>query len=427
MDISELDKSIGMLCYSTSCDGIGGRIRSKYEDFQVEEIINPNLEIKENFDSTYRYPIYVLEKIGIDTIHACKMIEMRLGSKIRYLGLKDAKAFTKQYVSPTSLKAHLLKDFQIDNKISLKLIGYSSRPLIRRDLVGNKFKIKIVDVNMNYDFIERCLNEVMASMNEGKVPNFFGYQRFGSKRPINHLIGRALVKRNFDEALKILLSYPSIYDNEELKAFREFCKEENYQRALSMLKPELDIEGLVLKRLVKKPKASIEALREIPLSLRRLFVNAYQSYICNRVLSLAINAGMDLINIEKGDYYGEFDLTQGRLIKVSKSSLSNKQGKLIVPLIPIVGYAYRNTSNRFDTIINQMLEEEGVKAHDFYIKELPEVSMEGGFRVAPLICKNFNWRLNNEVFLTIDLFKGSYVTIILREIMKPKNPIEAGF
>ncbi|MCX8191948.1 MAG: tRNA pseudouridine(13) synthase TruD, partial [Nitrososphaerales archaeon] len=259
--------------------------------------------------------------------------------------------------------------------------------------------------------------------------------------PINHLIGRELVKRRFREALTIFLSHPSDYDSEERRIFRELCKESDYRRALSMLKPEkpeLDLEVLVLRRLVKDPNRCIEALRELPLTLRRLFINAYQSYICNRVLSSAVNAEMDLMKVEEGDYCGEFDLIQGRLIKVSRyftsTSPSNPIHKgsdiltISIPLIPIVGYTYRTTKNRFDVFIDQVLEEEGVKARDFYIKELPEVSVEGGFRVAPLLCKAFDWNFDqNGISLTMELFKGSYATVILREIIKPRNPVEAGF
>jgi len=55
---------------------------------------------------------------------------------------------------------------------------------------------------------------------------------------------------------------------------------------------------------------------------------------------------------------------------------------------------------------------------------MQEVSAEGGFRNSVMACKNFEV---NEPFIEFILSRGSYATILLREIIKSTNPISDGF
>ena len=58
------------------------------------------------------------------------------------------------------------------------------------------------------------------------------------------------------------------------------------------------------------------------------------------------------------------------------------------------------------------------------IKELQETSIEGGFRNASLSCTDYS--LNDNI-VSFTLSRGSFATILLREIMKPEEPLLAGF
>ena len=71
-------------------------------------------------------------------------------------------------------------------------------------MIGNHFEIKVDNPSRNIsDFIEY-----------EKILNFFGYQRFGSKRPITHLVGKAIIQKDYQMALDLLLNYSSEYDTE---------------------------------------------------------------------------------------------------------------------------------------------------------------------------------------------------------------------
>ncbi|EPA06384.1 tRNA pseudouridine(13) synthase TruD, partial [Candidatus Nitrosarchaeum limnium] len=91
--------------------------------------------------------------------------------------------------------------------------------------------------------------------------------------------------------------------------------------------------------------------------------------------------------------------------------------------LPFVGYSYYKKT-RFDFQISKILQAEEITPKDFFIKEMQEISSEGGFRQAAIQCTDYSAKNNTVEF---SLSRGSFATIILREIMKPDDPILAGF
>jgi tRNA pseudouridine13 synthase len=55
---------------------------------------------------------------------------------------------------------------------------------------------------------------------------------------------------------------------------------------------------------------------------------------------------------------------------------------------------------------------------------MQEASNEGGFRTARMVCADYVAKKDTASFT---LQRGSFATIVMREIMKPSNPLEAGF
>jgi tRNA pseudouridine13 synthase len=165
----------------------------------------------------------------------------------------------------------------------------------------------------------------------------------------------------------------------------------------------------------------VGALRSIPITIRRLFVQAYQSYIFNLCLSRSIAAGEDIAAPKGGDLCFEMEgpMAFGRIIKFDPGS-----GKKMVPAVRMAGYTFQPGKGRFEAATKKILDEEGVAPKDFYIEEMQELSQQGGFRQAPLWCRDFAARGSTVSF---KLPKGSYATTLLRELMKPDDPIAAGF
>ena len=398
--IPKIDSSIGIFVYSTNFDGIGGRIRSNQEDFFVSEILDQGTLSK--ISQTGNYAVYKLKKHGIDTNHALSEIFKIHGLRLKALGLKDASAVTEQFVCDTSTsKSH---EKFVTNRYELDRIGFVSKPLTKKDMIGNHFKIKIQDANFT---------TIKNFKEYDKILNFFGYQRFGSKRPVSHLIGKAILQNDFESAVHLLLSFSSEYDSVENNKIRKSLEDKsNYAKMLNEIPPQMDLERIVLNEILQHGN-SIKAIRAIPLSLRRFFVQAFQSYVFNCTLSHAFEYGEELFLPKEGDVCFDKKNNLGRYQNDPDQRLA----------IPLVGYSY-SKKNRFDYQISKVLEKEQIHAKDFFSKEMQETSDEGGFRQATIKCENFSL---TEPFVSFTLSRGSYATILLREIMKPSNPISAGF
>ena len=397
--IPDLDSQIGISVYSTGFLGIGGKIRITPEDFHVSEKISAKSQ--NSINDKEGYAVYKLKKKKIDTNHALSDIFRKKGIRLKSLGLKDASAITEQFVCSGN-KGKAIENYSTE-KYSLEKIGHVKKPLSKKDMIGNHFKIKISE----------CTEGLSSFSEYEKILNFYGYQRFGSKRPVTHLIGKAILQRDFSKAVDLILAFTSSYDSKENTEIREkLTDKENYKKYFDMIPFQMDIERIVLKEMIEHDD-SFKAIRAIPLSLRRFYVQAYQSFIFNQSLSLAFSDGENLFEANSGDVCFDFKGIIGKFVHGLEQKLA----------LPFVGYSYYKKT-RFDYQISKILQQEEITPKDFFIKEMQEVSSEGGFRQAAIHCTNYS---SNHDVVEFSLSRGSFATILLREIMKPTDPISAGF
>lgn len=398
--VPNLDKLIGISIYCTKTDSTRGKIKSTPEQFFVSEILRK--KSLDRISTSGSYAVYKLKKHGIDTNHALSDIFTKYGLRLKALGLKDANATTEQYVCDmtTGRSANTV----VTNKYTLEKIGLVQKPLTKKDMVGNHFKIKIEDADFS---------KVSQFTDQDKILNFFGYQRFGSRRPVSHLIGKAILQKNFEHAVETLLSFTSEYDLAHNNKIREMLKDKsNYSKVFDQVPPQMDIERIVLSEMIDHGNP-LKALRAIPIQLRRFFVEAFQSFVFNQTVSMAYEFGEDLLQPQQGDVCFDKDDNLGRY-------QNDPQQRLAVPL---VGYSY-SKKNRFDSFISRILVEQQITPKEFFVKDMQEASEEGGFRQAVASCSNFAIK---EPYVDFTLSRGSYATILLREIIKPSDPIAAGF
>jgi tRNA pseudouridine13 synthase len=396
--IPKIDSVIGIGLYSTKFAGCGGKIRSTIEDFAVSEILSKKTPASL---SDSGYAVYRLTKSGIDTNHALELIFRRTGARLKALGLKDAHAVTTQYVCSMA-QGKAIPNYS-DSKIILERIGFAKKPLSAKDMTGNNFVIRISGAN----------DSIANFAEQDRILNFYGYQRFGSKRPVTHLIGKALVQKRFAEAVNLLLSFTSEYNSQENTELRNIMSDpQNYSQALQMIPSQMDLEKTILQEMLSHGDPQ-KALHKLPLGIRRLYVEAYQSYLFNLTITEAYQYGEDLFAPKQGDVC--FD----KNAKLGKYEMDDSQ-KLAIPL---VGFSYFKKT-RFDYHISKILEQEQVKPSDFYLKEMQESSNEGGFRSAAIQCIDYNVKSDTVSFT---LQRGSFATMVMREIIKPSNPLEAGF
>jgi tRNA pseudouridine13 synthase len=294
-------------------------------------------------------------------------------------------------------------------------MGYTAQALRKSHLVGNKFEIVIR--HMKNKHLLNFLKEASG------IPNFYGLQRFGSARLVTHLVGRQIVKKDFSGAVHTLLSYTTEYDTKFSRELREKCKDpRNYRSVLKNMPRGMDIERLVLISLLSG-KNHISSLRSVPINIRRLFVHAYQAFLFNECISSLIKEGQDITRCVAEDLC--FELEDVCVLgKLRKFTFGMNQDK-IVPATQLVGYAFRNREGRFEKTMFRVLSDEGLTPKDFFVSNMQELSVEGGFRQLPLMVKDLDY--DPDYGIKFRLPVGAYATTLLRELIKPANPINAGF
>ena len=397
--IPQIDSDIGILAYTTNFSGCGGTIRKQKADFNVSELITE--KAKSKICSESGFAVYKLQKNGIDTTHALAEIFRKHGIRLKSLGLKDASAVTEQFVF-TMYKTNKHSEIK-EAKYNLKKVGFIDKVLSKKEMIGNHFRIKI----------DGASNELTKFNEFDKILNFYGYQRFGSRRPVTHLIGRAIIQKNFASAIDLLLSFTSEYDSAENTKLRELMSDvSKYPEAIKTIPKNMDLEKITLKEMIEH-NDPIRALRALPLSIRRFFVQSYQSYIFNHTLSRSLDAGEELFSPQPDDVcYNK----NGELGKFENDPLQRLS-------IPFVGYSYYKKT-RFHYYIDKILHDEEITHKDFFSKEIQEISNEGGFRNSSIKCDDYSVKDN---LVSFSLSRGSFATIVLREIMKPENPLTSGF
>ena len=397
--IPKIDHELGLSVYSTKFPGCSGKIKLQNEDFKVKEIISE--KSKKLISDNDGFAVYLLKKNGIDTTHALADVKKRFGLVLKSLGLKDSSAVTEQYVYSMT-KINSVEKIE-GRKYNLKLIGFTKKPLSKKDMIGNHFIITINSLSKNIDEFSEFNN----------ILNFFGYQRFGSKRPITHIVGKKIVQKDFKGAVDVILNTSSQYDTTQNNEIRNIISQSrNYSEIIDKIPKSMDIELAVMQEM-KESNDPVKAIRSIPLQMRRFYVQAYQSYLFNRTISEAFEYGENLFEPESSDVCFDKNAIIGKFQNDESQKLA----------IPLVGHSYYKKT-RFDFHIQKVLFDEAVSTKDFLIKELQEVSIDGGFRNALLTCTNYS--LNDNI-VGFTLSRGSFATIVLREIMKPTEPLLAGF
>ncbi len=342
---SQIDKELGLLFYATDTPGINGRIKERPEDFIVVE----NSVIGR--DDSGNHLVLIVWKKDLSTREVIDIIsdKFRIPKKaIGVAGLKDKRAIAVQKISIPYKKVDL-KEIGVEDR--LKVLGsFRTRRKVRIGyLKGNFFKVRLRSVK-NIDFIE----DTTSQLSKRGCPNYYGYQRFGGKNR-NHELGRLLLKGEYEE----------------------FSTRMGLRRRIS----------------------GIRDLLRLDLRLLRFFINSYQSYLFNLMVSERMKRGHPLNEFIEGDFV--------------------KGGK---PALPIIGYKSKIPKGEAGEIVLSVLEKEEVSPGDFNL-EVRKLREKGGLRKIPMSYKLLKVKAEDEdLLISFWLEKGSYATILLREFCKWSKP-----
>jgi tRNA pseudouridine13 synthase len=284
---------------------------------------------------------------------------------IGYAGLKDKNAMTIQYITIPKSYETKLKTFEHKN-IKILDTTYHNNKLKIGHLKGNRFFIRLKMVNT---IDSRKLEQVIKTICDFGIPNYFGVQRFGIDGN-NHKRGQAILEGKLKERKK---------------------------------------------------------------SLKQMYINSYQSYLFNLWLSKRVEISKLIDSFEANDIYDRLNIPldilksikkQPHLFKLLPGDIMNHY-----PFGKIFTVEDLNIeSNRFferDIVPTGLLIGEKVKnsiglAYEYEKKFTKNVSINGTRRFAWVFPSNMKSEYKDDkkhFELEFFLPKGSYATALISELI----------
>jgi len=406
-----IERKMGILYYCTKTEGIDGKLRTTPDDFRVEEILldgrkvpidDPKFSLGNNEPGLFTE--FVLIKRDIESNNALYKISSSLKRElndINVAGTKDKTAYTAQKATIWKVPPEKLSELEIEG-----IIIRSPRTTIYKtylgNLYGNHFTIKIRELNDGKEQINRKVENIIKEINEFHgVPNYFGHQRFGTRRPISHIIGKFLLLGEVEKALHLYISYTTEDEAESTILARKMFQETNDpEETMKLLPSSMIFEKRILKYLSKRPNDFLGALHILPKNLQRIFIHAYQSHIWN--------------------------LTLSERIRIHGNLSSNPIDELEenIAILPIIGFKTNLADNVLSDYAKSLLEEDGINLENFKVKFMPTIRFFGSNRRIALIPENLSYSVDADsenqdyVVIQFTLKRGSYATVVLRELMK---------
>ncbi|MEJ2698125.1 MAG: tRNA pseudouridine(13) synthase TruD [Desulfuromonadales bacterium] len=390
---------------TASFSGTGGTIKESPEDFLVEEI-----------------PLYTpcgegehlyleVEKRGLTTFDLLQRLSRALRVRERemgYAGMKDARATTRQTVSVQGVRP--------EEALALKLEGirilsarYHRNKLRLGHLAGNRFRIRIREVREGA--LDTAL-DVLHVLGQVGVPNRFGEQRYGALGN-THLIGGALLRRDFEGAARLIVGDPTVITNERWRAGAERFAAGDLQGALEAL-PGRQRDERNLIRALLEGKTPQQAVLGLPRKLLRLYLSAFQSSLFDRLVDMRLDS---LEILWEGDLAWKHDNGACFVVEDLAAEQPRADRLEISPSGPLFGYKSTLASGAAGIMEQALLEKEGLRLEDFRLGE--GLGMEGERRPLRVpLGEAEALQEGGDLVLSFSLPRGSYATAVLREVMK---------
>lgn len=402
---------------------IGGEIKRRAEDFLVEEI--PRYDPAGEGEHVYLF----VEKERITTQQAVQIIAKHFGVKhkdVGYAGLKDKRAITRQTIS-VHVPGKKPEDFRElrDDRIKILWTDLHRNKLRLGHLKGNRFSVRIRNVDLPSLMIA---HKAIERLGREGVPNYFGEQRFGTAGT-NHLLGAAVIRGEWDEAVRVLLAPNDRHPVEQARA-RELFASGDYSGALQAMPRNADAECSALLALSRGAPPS-EAIRSVSRSIKRIWISAFQSHVFNTTLAHRL---MDNSwnTVREGDVAYKHD--SGACFAVDPEAAGDPESAAraerleISPTGPMWGHKMMRAEGAVDAAELHALESTGVTIADlakFHDMSKGELSGERRLMRVPVIDPEIEGGADEHgtyIRLAFELPPGSYATSVVREISKPGVP-----
>lgn len=407
--------------FITDTKPTGGEIRQSNEDFYVEEVPlqlpsgkgqNTWIQIQKNGRTTL--------DVVLDIAKAMHLSRKRTG----FAGMKDRSAITRQWLCISNITPEELPDFnEILHNVEILDIKANEKKLRMGQLKGNKFKINIRNTNNPSEDVE-IAQEVLESLKQTGVPNYYGYQRFGEVRSTTHLVGKCLVEGDVKKAVDTYIGNPNPEEHDIHYEARKLYDEGKLQDAYDLMPKSMRYEKSMIKQLTDSQrkhgnlteKDYIRAIESLPKPLKRMFVNAYESYLFNKIVNERTKVGIN--KYLPGDII--IDSEEHWIHDIDEDTIQDDIDNFKVnPTAPLIGSKVPFAEGIQGEIEQKVVDDENITKEDFMCPKTPKLGSHGIRRsVRFKIDDTHVEKLDDGIRVEFFIPRGCYATSVLREIIK---------
>lgn len=392
-----------------------GTIRRVPEDFQVVEVLEPGV-VQPGPPTPDTLAVYELTKVSLTTPEACARLAAALGvctGDIAWAGLKDKHAQTTQHVT-APFAVHPAEAIEQPGLVA-RLVGHTRERFAAEVIRRNRFRIVVRGLTPQSaaSFDERVAH-VRTGTGDLLVPNLFGEQRFESARHGEGFAARALVRGDFEGALRLLIATPSRKDAGSRRAFVRACAERwGRWRELADSLPHRP-ERWAIKRLAGGGSFR-EAFAALPAIDQQMAVEAYQSWIWNATVLAIVRTFADGVVEAEDD-----ESSQTRWPMVRPASIPSTWRGVGIPL-PGPEASLREPWRGF---LERVLEAEGVALRELRIPGFRRPTFGSpirpmwlpveSFEIGPGEPDEMSGGTHLKRTFSFALRRGGYATVVLR-------------
>ena len=443
------DRAVGAAWYASDADGTGGRLRSRVEDFRVEEVETVTPDPLGADPGSYPCLLVRATLRGWETTHFARRLAAAIGAsreRVSWAGTKDRNAVTTQLFT---VRGATPADLPALGDAELEPVGRLGRDLTFGDLAGNRFAVRVREADRPGN--AAAVTAALRADTDGEagdptvaVPNYFGHQRFGSERRVTHEVGLCLLRDDPRGAVLAYCGSPSDAEPDDTRSARAFVDEQagttapRWGEAAGRMPGPMDHERGMLSRLAERDVTAespdedwLWALSAVPSALRRLFVNAAQSLVFNRVVSARLERGLPLSEPVAGDVVAfasrsgpdgappraDPDRTQRvDADRVDVVSRHCRRGRAFVTA-PLVGTETSLADGDPGDLTRAVLDDLGLDPADFDLAEaFASTGTRRAVQVRTAVCREA--AADDGYRLRFALPPGSYATVLCREYLK---------
>lgn len=385
-----------------------GSIKEDYEDFAVEEI--PLYEPCGEGDHVY----FMIEKRGLSTMNAVQDIARALNLRqmaIGYAGLKDARAITRQWLSIEHIDPAVIEALEIP-RIRVVQLSRHRNKLRLGHLAGNHFTIRVrrTDGARLAD-----VQDALLRLTRDGVPNYFGEQRFGGRGDAWE-VGRAILRRDADEAIDVLLGRPNSRDHGDILRARQLYEGGDFRAAGRRWPGMFRTERRLLRTLANTRGNRKRAFAAIDKVMRRFYVSAYQSHLFNRFVAERVRLGLS--RLLRGDLAMLHPTEKVFRVEDVAAEQVRADAFQISATGPLFGYRMTEASDDAGEIEQRILGLDALSREDFREGPLRVKGARRSIRFQPTDASARLGADDRGVYFEIAfvLPRGCYATTLLREL-----------